>query len=128
MVSMNEYYQNGMFSVENELFYENNKRLGYFEDEEKEEIKQNNHNKTVKRLNELREINIALKRDNKKYRKENNELRQENQRLTNKLNNTALELVDNCISQGKATEISEMSYKEFLDFRAKNNKPMELQL
>lgn len=77
---MNEYY-----SVENELFYENNKRLGYFEDEEKEEIKQNNHNKTVKILNELREINIALKRDNKKYRKENNKLRQENQRLHEKI-------------------------------------------
>ena len=59
---------------------------------------------------------------------ENKQLRKENQRLTNKLNNTALELVDECISQGKATEISEMTYKEFLDFRAKNNKPMELQL
>ena len=66
---MNEYYQNGMFSVENELFYENNKRLGYFEDEEKEEILQNNHEKTVDRLNELRELNIELKRNNKELRK-----------------------------------------------------------
>ena len=57
-----------------------------------------------------------------------NELYDENQRLTDKLNQTALELVDEVISQGKAVEISEMSYNEFLDYRAKNGKPMELQL
>lgn len=59
---------------------------------------------------------------------ENEQLKSENKRLTDKLNKTALELVDVCISQGKATEISEMSYKEFLDYRAENGKPMELQL
>ena len=59
---------------------------------------------------------------------EKEQLKNENQRLTNKLNNIALELVDNVISQGKAVEISEMSYNEFLDYRAKNGKPMELQL
>lgn len=59
--------------------------------------------------------------------KENEQLKSENKRLTDKLNQTALELVDGCISQGKATEISEMSYREFLDYRAKNGKPMELQ-
>ena len=69
---------------------------------------------TVDRLNELNE--------------ENEELKSENKRLTDKLNKTALELVDECISQGKATEISEMSYREFLDYRAENGKPMELQL
>ena len=57
-----------------------------------------------------------------------NELHEENKRLTDKLNQTALELVDVVISQGKAVEISEMSYREFLDYRAKNGKPMELQL
>ena len=57
-----------------------------------------------------------------------NELYEENQRLTDKLNQTALELVDGVISQGKAVEISEMSYHEFIDYRAKNGKPMELQL
>ena len=57
-----------------------------------------------------------------------NELSNENKRLTNKLNQTALELVDEVISQGKAVEISEMGYHEFLDYRAKNGKPMELQL
>ena len=57
-----------------------------------------------------------------------NELNDENQRLTDKLNRTALELVDEVISQGKAVEISEMSYNEFLDYRAKNEKAMELQL
>ena len=60
--------------------------------------------------------------------KENEQLKYENERLTAKLNKTALELVDDVISQGKATEISEMSYREFLDYRAKNGKPMELQL
>lgn len=57
-----------------------------------------------------------------------NELNDENKRLTDKLNQTALELVDGVISQGKAVEISEMSYNEFLDYRAKNGKSMELQL
>ena len=57
-----------------------------------------------------------------------NELHEENKRLTDKLNQTALELVGEVISQGKAVEISEMSYSDFLDYRAKNGKPMELQL
>ena len=61
-----------------------------------------------------------------KFNEENKQLKSENKRLTDKLNKTALELVDGCISQGKATEISEMSYREFLDYRAKNGKPMEL--
>ncbi|MBR3140524.1 MAG: hypothetical protein IKF11_06635 [Methanobrevibacter sp.] len=61
------------------------------------------------------------------FQKENEQLKSENKRLTDKLNKTALELVDGVISQGKATEISEMSYREFLDYRAKNGKPMELQ-
>ena len=43
------YYQKGMFIVENELFHENNKRLGYFEDEKEDEMKQNNH-KYIKRV------------------------------------------------------------------------------
>ena len=60
------------------------------------------------------------------FQKENKQLKSENKRLTDKLNKTALELVDGVISQGKATEISEMSYREFLDYRAKNEKPMEL--
>ena len=57
-----------------------------------------------------------------------NEFNDENKRLTNKLNQTALELVGEVISQGKAVEISEMNYNEFLNYRAKNGKPMELQL
>jgi predicted HTH domain antitoxin len=59
---------------------------------------------------------------------ENEQLKSENKRLTDKLNKIALELVGEVISQGKAVEISEMSYNEFLDYRAKNGKPMELQL
>lgn len=66
--------------------------------------------------------------ENKGLQKENEQLKSENKRLTDKLNKTALELVDECISQGKATEISEMSYREFLDYRAENGKPMKLHL
>ena len=74
----------------------------------------------VNRLNEQHKTITRL--ENK-----NEQLKSENKRLTDKLNKTALELVDGVISQGKATEISEMSYREFLDYRAKNGKPMELQ-
>ena len=56
-----------------------------------------------------------------------NSLYEENERLKNKLNVTALELVDEAISMGKAVEISEMNYQEFLEYRQKKGKPMELQ-
>lgn len=56
-----------------------------------------------------------------------NSLAEENERLKNKLNVTALELVDESISMGKAVEISEMNYHEFLEYRQKKGKPMELQ-
>lgn len=56
-----------------------------------------------------------------------NELKEENERLKNKLNVTALELVDEAISMGKAVEISEMNYHEFLEYRQNKGKPMELQ-
>lgn len=87
----------------------------------------------VKRLNSLChnletycEGNQTIHERMKVLSDENMQLKSENQRLIDKLNQTALELVDNCISQGKASEISEMSYSEFLDYRAKNGKPMEL--
>lgn len=56
-----------------------------------------------------------------------NKLKEENERLKNKLNVTALELVDEAISMGKAVEISEMDYHEFLEYRQNKGKPMELQ-
>ena len=74
----------------------------------------------------LEKSNMELANELGKTIDENEKLKSENKRLTDKLNKTALELVDGCISQGKATEISEMSYREFLDYRAKNGKPMEL--
>lgn len=86
------------------------------------------YNDGVKYLTDNEKVlpdNIALDLLNK-LNDENEQLKSENQRLIDKLNQTALELVDNCISQGKASEISEMSYSEFLDYRAKNGKPMEL--
>lgn len=59
---------------------------------------------------------------------ENKELKNDNQRLINKLNTTALELATDYISMGKAVEISEMSYHDFLKYRNDNGKPMELRL
>ena len=59
---------------------------------------------------------------------ENEQLKSENQRLTDKLNNTALEFLNHdMVSMGKATEISEMCYYDFLKFRKENGNPMELQ-
>lgn len=91
----------------------------------------------VSMLNQLFEENKQLIKQKKELQKsinnfieleeENEELKKENKRLTDKLNKIALELVDECISQGKASEISEMSYNEFLHYRAENGKPMELQ-
>lgn len=81
---MNEkqyFYQNKLFFVEDDLFYENCKRIGYFEDEEEYEIKRNNYKKTVDRLEELRECNIDLKRLNKKFKQENEQLKKEIEEL-----------------------------------------------
>lgn len=81
MTEKKYFYQNGTFSVEDSLFYENNTRIGYFEDEEKEEIPENNHKTVVDRLIDLRDSNIYLKRNNRKIRKENKQLKEENHEL-----------------------------------------------
>lgn len=61
-----------------------------------------------------------------------NQLNNKNERikeLETKLNQTALELLNyDMITMGKAAEISEMSYIDFLKYRKKNGNPMELQL
>ena len=60
---------------------------------------------------------------------ENNQLKSENKRLTDKLNKIALEFLNyDMVTMGKATEISEMCYSDFLKFRKENGNPMELQL
>lgn len=71
------WYYNNLFSVEDGLFYENNKRLGYYQDEKEDEILKNNHKATVDRLLELKELNIEFKRIHKKLKKENKELKEE---------------------------------------------------
>ena len=74
------------------------------------------------------EISIETMMSNmEKLEKENKQLKEENERLKEKLNVTALELVDEVISMGKAVEISEMNYHEFLEYRKKKGKAMELQ-
>ena len=69
------WYCNNLFSVEDGLFYENGKRLGYFQDEKEDEIPKNNHKATVDRMLELREVNIEFKRIHNKLKKENKELK-----------------------------------------------------
>ena len=66
--------------------------------------------------------------DNIQLKEENDKLKSENKRLTDKLNKTALEFLNhNMVTMGKATEISEMCYSDFLKFRKENGNPMELQ-
>lgn len=61
--------------------------------------------------------------------KENKRLKEENKRMINKLNELAFEFLNHdMISMGKAVEISEMSYHDFLKYRAEQGNPMELQL
>lgn len=65
----------------------------------------------------------------KELTEENEQLKQENQRMTDKLNQLALEFLNyNMVTMGKATEISEMSYYHFLKYRKEHGNPMELQL
>ena len=71
------FYQNGTFCLEDNLFYEDNKRLGYSEDEKDGSIVSNNHREVVNRLSELKELNIELKRKNKTLHKKNEELKQQ---------------------------------------------------
>lgn len=85
-------------------------------------------------LNNLAEENEQLRYVKNNCRKQQvrqantiHKLIEENERLKNKLNVAALELVDESISMGKAVEISEMNYHEFLEYRQKKGKPMELQ-
>lgn len=60
---------------------------------------------------------------------ENEQLKKENQRMTDKLNELALEFLNyDMVTMGKATEISEMCYYDFLKYRKDNGNPMELQL
>lgn len=75
------WYHNNLFAVEDGLFYENNKRLGYYQDEKEDEILQNNHKATVDRMLELKELNIEFKRIHKKLKKENKELKEEIEEL-----------------------------------------------
>ena len=58
-----------------------------------------------------------------------NEQEERIKELENKLNQTALEFLNHAIiSMGKAVEISEMSYHDFIKYRAEQGNPMELQL
>lgn len=88
-------------------------------------------------LNNYDEFTKELMLETELLRVENNNLKKfmmdpegvtdENRRLTDKLNNLALELYyANMISIGKATEIVEMKYMEFVVETAKRGRPVEL--
>ena len=97
----------------------------------------NDKNKQLK--SELGKLNILYKAKckteeqllemGKEVEKENEQLKKENQRMTDKLNELALEFLNyDMVTMGKATEISEMCYYDFLKYRKDNGNPMELQL
>lgn len=90
----------------------------------------NQMNEENEKLNSEMRTNLKefsrLFKQNFAQKRKINDLQEENKRLKNKLNVTALELVDESISMGKAVEISEMNYHEFLRYRQKKGKPMEL--
>ena len=88
-------------------------------------------------LNNYDEFTKELMLENNLLRVENDDLKKfmidpegvtdENRRLTDKLNNLALEFYGaDMISIGKATEIAEMRYMEFVVETAKRGKPVEL--
>lgn len=115
------------------------KRLSEFRNEQinnriltiKEFIDNCSNEKVKKELEGLfySEVNeYDLSSENRKLLNENEWLKKENKRLTDKLNETALEFLNHdMVTMGKATEISEMSYYDFLKFRKENGNPMELQ-
>ena len=88
-------------------------------------------------LNNYDEFTKELMLENNLLRVENDDLKKfmidpegvtdENRRLTDKLNNLALDFYGaDMISIGKATEIAEMRYMEFVVETAKRGKPVEL--
>ena len=88
-------------------------------------------------LNNYDEFTKELMLENNLLRVENDDFKKfmidpegvtdENRRLTDKLNNLALDFYGaDMISIGKATEIAEMRYMEFLVETAKRGKPVEL--
>ncbi len=106
--------------------------------DENEELLETNRNK-VEIINNLFEENEQLKQEKDYFEKkkceywnkynqthldrinlkrENEKLKSENKRLTDKLNETALEFLNyDMVTMSKATEISEMCYYDFLKFR-----------
>ena len=89
----------------------------------------NNYDEFVKEL--MMEIELLRVENNnlKKFMMDPEGVTDENRRLTDKLNNLALELYyANIISIGKATEIAEMKYMEFVVETAKRGKPVERRL
>lgn len=87
----------------------------------------NNYDEFVKELMMEIELLRVENNDLKNFMFDPNGVADENRRLTDKLNNLALEFYGaNIISIGKATEIAEMGYMEFVAETTKRGKPVEL--
>ena len=87
----------------------------------------NNYDEFVKELMLEIELLRVENNDLKNFMFDPNGVADENRRLTDKLNNLALEFYGaDIISIGKATEIAEMGYMEFVAKTAKRGKPVEL--
>ena len=136
-------YENGRFRLREETDYAIIDELGEFPPIMVQHIVETNGFEScyadrisvLHLLNELADTNpneqkhFYLKYRLDKVHGENAVLRKRVQELETKLNETAFELLDNeIISMGKAVEISEKSYHDFLGYRAEKGNPMELQL
>lgn len=103
-------------------------------EEENEKLKQDvlEQSEEIEILYEVKQENYDLKKwlsTVPQMEEKIKQLKKENQRMTDKLNQLALELLNyEMVTMGKATEISEMSYYHFLKYRKENGNPMELQL
>ena len=137
---LNYLYMNGAFLTEEEVdkifngLHEENQELLHKLSQQEMEYATTAH-RQAEENEELRIKNNAYTQDIEVYKEENtclklenDQLESENERLTNKLNEIALDFVNHyLVSMGKAVEISEMSYSDFLKFRKERGKPMELQ-
>lgn len=82
VVLLSNNYNNGLFGVEDGLFYENGKRLGYFQGEGDKDIKINNYKATVDMLENLRNQNIILNQRNDELHEENKEILKDEKQLS----------------------------------------------
>jgi regulator of replication initiation timing len=106
----------------------NEKRFTYDYDEYNGNLFDNKYNTFYPIKDSGENIRLLCKRLNSII-EENKQLKSENKRMTDKLNHLALEFLEyDMVTMGKASEMSEMCYLDFLKYRKENGNPMELEL